>query len=285
MKMSCELINKIGAHYKAFTKTEKKVADYIMENPREVLYLSISDLAERCGVGDTTVFRFCRTLDLGGYQEFKMNLAQSISSEANIIASAKSIRLQDTVPEVCSKLLTMEQEVLQATHQMLKAEDISKAVGMLEKASRICFFGFGASGVTALAAKNRFLRVIPYVFYEQDSHTQSMAAALMKPGELAVFITYSGTTKDMLDVAKSCRRAGASSICITRYTKSPITELADVILLCGANEGPMQGGAMATMISQLYLVDILYTEYYRRNFERCVENRRLAVESISGKLL
>lgn len=283
--MTGELLNKIKSHYKAFTKTEKKVADYILSNPKDVLYLSISEVAEKCGVGDTTVFRFCRTLDLDGYQDFKMSLAQSVSAETEIVTASESITMEDSVEQECAKLLNMEVEALQNTYRLLNYRDVLRAVQLISKASRIGFFGCGASSLTALAAKNRFARVIPNVFHEADFHMQAMAAALMSAGDLAVIVTYSGTTKDMLDLAKLLKEKNVDIICITRYAKSPITQYADVSLLCGAKEGPMQGGAMATKISQLYLIDILYTEYYRRNFDECTKNRKLSTEAIRNKLL
>ncbi len=280
-----DLLNKIRAHYKAFTKTERKVADFILSNPKEVLYLSISELAEKCGVGDTTVFRFCRTLDLGGYQDFKMSLAQSVSNEREAAYPYESITLVDSVEQECAKLLGMEIQALQSTYKMLNYRDVLTAVQMIGKASRIGFFGCGASSLTALAAKNRFAAVIPNVFHEMDSHMQATAASLMGKGDLAVIVSYSGTTKDMIDTAHLLKENGADVICITGYAKSPITKYADISLLCGAKEGPMQGGAMATKISQLYLIDILYTEYYRRNYDECVKNRKMTVKAISDKLL
>lgn len=280
-----DLLNKIRAHYKAFTKTERKVADFILSNPKEVLYLSISELAEKCGVGDTTVFRFCRTLDLGGYQDFKMSLAQSVSNEREAAYPYESITLEDSVEQECAKLLGMEIQALQSTYKMLNYRDVLTAVQMIGKASRIGFFGCGASSLTALAAKNRFAAVIPNVFHEMDSHMQATAASLMEKGDLAVIVSYSGTTKDMIDTAHLLKENGADVICITGYAKSPITKYADISLLCGAKEGPMQGGAMATKISQLYLIDILYTEYYRRNYDECVKNRKMTVKAISDKLL
>ena len=76
--MQGDFLIKVRAVYNQFTKAEKKVADYILQHPKDVLFMSITDLAEACNVGDTSVFRFCKTMNLKGYQEFKMMLSLSL---------------------------------------------------------------------------------------------------------------------------------------------------------------------------------------------------------------
>ena len=78
--MQEDYLTKIRSAYNQFTRAEKRVADFILENPKKVLFMSISDLAEACDVGDTSVFRFCKTMNMKGYQEFKMTLSLSMRS-------------------------------------------------------------------------------------------------------------------------------------------------------------------------------------------------------------
>ena len=131
---------------------------------------------------------------------------------------------------------------------------------------------------------NKFLRIEPKVYCLQDSHMQAMAAATLGPEDAAVMISYSGATKDTIQVAEIARKAGASTICITRFVKSPLTSFSDVTLLCGANEGPLQGGSTSAEISQLFLIDLVYTEYYRRHFENCRENNQKTSGAVLDKL-
>ena len=78
--MSKEFLTKIKSSSNQFTKAEKKVADFVLQNPKKVLFMSITDLAEACDVGDTSVFRFCKTMELKGYQEFKMMLSLDLGA-------------------------------------------------------------------------------------------------------------------------------------------------------------------------------------------------------------
>jgi DNA-binding MurR/RpiR family transcriptional regulator len=269
-----------------FTKSEKRVADFIFENPQRVLYTSITDLAEMCGVGDTTVFRFCKALKLNGYQEFKMLLAQDISNSNgsnNVLVG--TINPDDDVKTVCEKALSTNIAALNETFHVLDFDAVSKAVDLISAARRIHFFGMGSSGVIALEGKQKFMRILPNVEYVSDCHMQYMAASLLDSRDLAVIVSYSGSTKDMIEIHKLIKKNGCKSICITRFAKSSLTNIADVVLLCGSNEGPLEGGASSTTMVQLYILDVLYLQYFIKHYNQSRENKSRTTESISNQLL
>ncbi|WP_026891891.1 MurR/RpiR family transcriptional regulator [Lacrimispora aerotolerans] len=283
--MKGDFLTRIRLEYNQFTKAEKKVADYILQNSREVLFMSITGLAEACEVGDTSVFRFCKTLDLKGYQEFKMRLSLSLHDETTGQGRLEGdISLRDSFQEVSRKVLNTNMSALEETYSLLNEEQFGKVIDALYEAKRICFFGVGASMISALKAANKFMRIEPKVFCLQDAHMQAMAASMMTEGEAAVFFSYSGSTKDTIHTAELAKKAGAVTICITRFLKSPLTSFADMTLLCGANEGPLQGGSTSSEISQLFLIDLMYTEYYRRYFEQCDRNNEKVSASVLDKM-
>ncbi|MDF2801381.1 MAG: transcriptional regulator, RpiR family [Anaerocolumna sp.] len=280
------IFGKIEQNYDKFTKLEKRVADVVFENPQKVLYTSITDLAEMCGVGDTTVFRFCKALKLNGYQDFKMLLAQDIANTNgvnNILAGA--IDLEDDVKTICEKALTTNIAALNETFNLLDFNAVSKAVELMSSAKRIHFFGMGSSGLIALEAKHKFMRIMPNVEFVSDCHMQYMAASLLGGNDLAIFISYSGSTKDMIEMQKIAKQNGCKTICITRYARSPITNFADLVLQCGSNEGPLDGGASSTIMVQLYIIDVLYLQYFIKHNVESRINKSKTTESISSKLL
>ena len=280
--MQGDFLVKMRTAYNQFTKAEKKVADYILQNPRDVLFMSITDLAEACNVGDTSVFRFCKSMELKGYQEFKMVLSLSLNeNDKGSSRFSGNISLDDTFQELAQKVLNTNIHALTETHSLLDESVFNQAIDCLHEAKKVSFFGVGASVLTALKAANKFLRIEPKVYCIQDSHMQAMVASMMSPEEVAVVFSYSGATKDTIHVAQLAKQAGAKVICITRFSKSPLTSYADLTILSGANEGPLQGGSTSGEISQLFLIDLMYTEYYRRYFEVCSKNN----ERTSGSVL
>ncbi len=282
-----DILSRIRRQYEGFTRAEKQVADYVLNNPHKVVYQSINDLAEACGVGETSVFRFCRDLDQKGYQDFKMHVAQAIaasSEEAAAIQLTGAVSFKDSLEEVVQKVLSSNVTALQETYQAVSLKDIEKAVQWLVDAGRIHFFGVGGSMVTALEAKNRFMRITPKAYLTEDLHLQLMEAALMDEKDVAILFSYSGATKDTIDVATRAKEAGAKLIAITRHEKSTLSKMCDIVLLCGANEGPLQGGSMAVKMSQFFLLDVLYLEYFKQTYEISTANRAKTATAIADRV-
>lgn len=281
-----DIFSKISKSYNSFTKSEKRVADFIFKSPQKVLYTSITDLAEMCGVGDTTVFRFCKALKLNGYQDFKMLIAQALARNKDADTSVDGdISLDDDTTAICKKALNASISALNESFELLDKDNLLAAAKMINTSKRIHFFGMGSSGMTALGAKLKFMRIIPNVEFVSDCHMQYMSAALMTSDDLAIAFSYSGSTKDIIDIMKIAKNNGCKTICITRYHKSALASLCDIVLQCGSNEGPLQGGSLSTAISQLYLLDVLYLQFMILNLEVSKENRTKTTEAISSKLL
>jgi DNA-binding MurR/RpiR family transcriptional regulator len=247
--------------------------------------MSINDLSMACGVGESSVFRFCKTLQFRGYQEFKIELAHSITMGDEIPQLAGEVTMDDSIDEISSKMLTATINALTETHSYIHKDDLSKAVDMMIKGEKIHFFGVGSSLITALEAKNKFMRITNKTECSLDSHLQVMSASLMTESEVAVLISYSGSTKDTIQLAKVARDNGAKVISITRFANSPLTNHSDIVLLSGANEGPLQGGSITAKISQLYLLDLLYTEYFKRTATLSRMNKEKTADAVIDKML
>ncbi|WP_054025672.1 MurR/RpiR family transcriptional regulator [Bacillus sp. FJAT-28004] len=275
----------IHSKYNNLTNTEKKVADYVLDNSESVVYMSITDLADSCGVGESSVFRFCRSLSYKGYQDFKIALAHSITVENEIPQLTDKVLMNDTIEQVSSKVLSSNISALNETYHLIDNEKMNQAIEHLLQAERVIFFGVGSSLMTAMEAKIKFMRIINKTECSIDSHLQMMSAALMTKRDVAVVISYSGSTKDTIEVAKKAKESGATVISITRFVKSPLTSYSDLTLLCGANEGPLQGGSLSAKISQLYLLDVLYVEYFKRTYEDSIRNKESTAGSVAVKLL
>lgn len=283
--MQDDYITKIRSAYNQFTKAEKKVADYILENPKKVLFMSISDLAGACDVGDTSVFRFCKTMNVKGYQEFKMMLSLSMRASESPLTDSEdtTITLEDNISELAKKVLSENVSAIQETYSLIDVKQMTATMDALSSAKRIVFFGVGTSMLTAMKAMNKFLRIEPKVICNMDANMQLITASTLTDQDVALIFSYSGSTKDTVEIARSAKAAGAKTIVITRFTKSPLTEFADIILLCGANEGTLQNGSTSAEISQLFLVDVMYSEYFRRHYKRCKPNWDKTAHSIADK--
>lgn len=280
-----DIFTTIHTTYNSFTNTEKKVANQVLKNRTQIIYMSITDLADRCGVGESSIFRFCKTLGFKGYQEFKIAMAHSLNSEEETPQIDKEILRNDSLEDLTAKVKNTNISALDETHSLIDYSKLDKAVSLLVGAERIRFFGVGASLITAMEGYNKFLRITAKSEFTVDQHLQAMTASLMTEKDVAVIISYSGSTKDTIEVARAVKEAGAKTICITRFVKSPLTAYSDITLLCGANEGPLQGGSLSAKIAQLYLLDVLYFEYFKRTFDISAANKEKTAKAVVEKLL
>ena len=277
------ILYEIKISYGQFTKAEKKVADFVMAFPEKVLFMSITDVADECGVAEASVYRFCRTMKAKGYQEFKMNLSFCLSEGELQDPHAKDVQITKESP-VADHILAAHISALNATHKLVEQSQIDRVVGLLHEAERIAFFGIGHSLLTAREANNRFLRITPKTSCIEDSHMQAMSASMMGKGDVMIILSYSGATKDTVYVAGIAKEAGAKIVAITRFRKSPLAAYADEILLCGADEDPLDGGSLGVKISQLYLVDLLFQEYFHQYRDEANENLKKTSKAVVEKL-
>ncbi|MGN1022463.1 MAG: MurR/RpiR family transcriptional regulator [Lachnospiraceae bacterium] len=275
------LLLSIQLNYNQFTKTEKKIADYVLQNAQDVPFMSITELAEGCGVAEASVHRFCRTLQIKGYQSFKMQLSLSLHDgqlEAHEDAGASQGEAKGE--NLFQKILSNNLSAIRETSALLDKDVVEKTVRMMSDARRIFFLGVGNSMITAEEAQGRFLHITPKVQYIVDTHMQAMAASMLTPQDMLIFISYSGSTSDNVRVAALGRACGARISVITRYPKSALTRYADTVLICGSKEGPLEGGSMGAKMSQLYIVEVLFQMYYQMNPEESKANNKKTAASI-----
>lgn len=282
--MQENLLLEIKTRYEQFTKAEMKIADYVLAHVSTVIYMSITDLAEACEVGDASVYRFCRTLGLGGYQEFKMKISMSIPQNPEFLVKAEEKYIQDEILQAGQRMIEAYTDSLRETLKFLNPESVNRAAAMMLQARQVYFSGIGDTLQTALEARNKFIRLTKKVQCVTDPHIQAMTAAIMEKGDLLMIFSHSGATKDNIQVARLAKEAGAAVIAITRYEKSPLTAYADEILLCGVNEDPLQGVSTAGKMCQMFILDLLYQSYFSQCRAVSEENREKTARAVAEKL-
>ena len=174
------LFRKIQLNYNQFTKTEKKIADFLIRNADGVLFMSITDLAEACGVADASVYRFCRSVGAKGYQDFKMKLSLGATPDEEGIAKKECMEI-DSLEFTLDKILQNYVSVLKETRMLINNDAIEKTVQLVEEAKNIYFFGIGDSLLTAKEARNKFLRICNKVNCIDDPHMQAMTVSMAGP--------------------------------------------------------------------------------------------------------
>jgi DNA-binding MurR/RpiR family transcriptional regulator len=238
---------------------ERRVAQAVLDDPTGVAWLNISELASLCGTSATSVVRFCRAIGMHGYPELRLALAGAVAHDDKASMSASAdIDPDDDAATIVKKVAYADAKAVTDTAGHLDIGALERAVQVLAGASRIDVFGVGASGFVALDLQMKLQRIGKTAFGWTDPHMAISSAALRQPGDVMIGLSHTGTTVDTIDVLREARSHGATTVAVTNFPWSPITEMADVVLLTAARETAFRTGAMTSRIAQLTLIDCLF---------------------------
>lgn len=249
-------IARIKSSYSDFSDKEKKIADYIINNPKEIIHSTINQVAEDLNVAEATVFRFCKRIGFKGYQAMKIALAAEVVSTINDIH--EKIQEDDDEKTVAEKVFMSNIRTLEETLRVIEQDRFEKAVKAILNANKIYFYGNGGSGSVAEDAHHKFLRTGLQSAAYSDSHLQVMSASLLGKKDVAVIISHSGSNKDMLQSLEVAKEAGATTIAITTLAKSPLSQGADISLYTVSDETEYRSEALSSRLAQLSIIDALY---------------------------
>ena len=247
----------VRGSYRHFSEKEKKIADYVLKDPKNIIHLTINQIADELGLAESTIFRFCQRIGFKGFQAFKISLA------AEVVAPLKDIHEKieegDSISVVTEKVFRSNIKTLEDTLQIVDALAIEQATDLLMKARKIDFYGNGGSAMVAMYGYHKFVRLGLQVSMNLDSHMQLMAASQLQSDDVAIVISHSGSTTDVLDVLRVLKEKGVTIICVTNFAKSPLSKESDIALYTLSEETDFRSEALSSRIAQLSLIDAIYT--------------------------
>ncbi|AKF37362.1 MurR/RpiR family transcriptional regulator [Yersinia enterocolitica] len=278
-----KILDALGAMQNSLTRSAQRIAAYILAEPAKVTQLSIADLSALTQAGEATIIRFCRTLGYKGFQDFKMDLAIEVATRHNNENSLLDADVQegDDTLAIGNKLQSAINNVLSETLNLLSIESVEQVVKLLRPADRICIFGVGSSGITAEDAKGKLMRIGLRVDAATNNHFMYMQASLMRPGDVAIGISHSGTSTETVHALKLAKQAGATTVALTHNMGSTITELADYVLINGNRQGQLQGDSIGTKIAQLFVLDLIYALLVKADPAQAESIKRKTTQAVS----
>jgi RpiR family transcriptional regulator, carbohydrate utilization regulator len=251
-------ILKVKSIYDNLSKTELKIADYILENYGKIIYMPVTELAHECKAGETSIIRFCQKLGYKGFHDFKLSLAKE-NIDDNTHIHGNKIKGGNDIPSIVNQIKINNITAINNTASLLDFDNISIAAKKISKAAIVDIYGVGASSFTAGDLTYKLLRLGINVRNYSDNHLALMSASTLNRESVAIGISFSGCTKDTVDALKTAKGNNAYTIAITNHLRSPITNYAELSLFTSAEETPLRSGALTSKIAQLFILDILYT--------------------------
>lgn len=285
--MAGNILELITEQYHTLTRSSKKLADYILAHTHDSQYMSITGLAESSGVSEASITRFCRSLGLSGYNNLKLALAKAayVTDIGDPSDNPDTITSEDTPGSIFRKLYDANVLSLNETMELLDETALIKAVDLLCAADRVFCLGQGGSMVMAMEAWARFSVASSRFVHVEDTHMQVMNISLATEADVILFFSYSGSTKDMEDIMHIAMERHIPVILVTHFQNSRAAKYADVVLLCGYNESPLQSGSVAAKVGQLFIIECMFYIFCKRNPEVYAKARSATAEAIMPKLL
>ncbi|MGW6934933.1 MurR/RpiR family transcriptional regulator [Lentzea sp. NPDC054927] len=278
---------KIRSLLPGLARAEQRVAKVVLENPGTVAHRSITEVAEQAGTSETTVTRFCKAIGVGGYPELRIALAADTArsqARANHDMGG-DILPGDDLKQVVGKVAFADARAVEETAEQLDIESLDKVVQAVAGARRVDVYGFGASAFVAFDMQQKLHRIGLTCFAWNDTHIALTSAAVLTEADVAVGISHTGSTAETVEALRVARETGATTVALTNFPRSPITEVADHVLTTAARETTFRSGAMASRIAQLTVIDCLFIGVAQHHVDSAKTALEATYEAVSGHRL
>ncbi len=251
--------------------SEKKVANYFLNNLESIFTMPIARLAEETGVSQVTWVRFCKALGFDGLKDLKKSLFIEFNNAATNENPEEAIVFSDivkhnSIEQICTTIKNTTIQAVEDTVKMIDYTELSKIIKLIEQANRVQLFGIGASGNVADDLYRKLLRIGKNANFCYDVHMQLTYGANMNSKDVAIIFSYSGTTSEMLEILALSQAANCPTIAVTKFAKSSLVAGADYSIYISAPEVDLRSGAMSSRMAQLAIVDMLFTILANKNY-------------------
>jgi DNA-binding MurR/RpiR family transcriptional regulator len=282
------LLGRLRGELETWPDALQRLAEQILLDPEHAARSTIVDLAERAGTSTATVTRFCRVLGFRGYADLRVALA----AEAGRAAQARwesdidrEIGPHDPLDRLLGVIAAADSRAIQDTAAALDLDAARRVAAAIAGASRVELFGLGSSGTAAREMAFRLERIRIPCWHRSDPHTALTNAALLEPGDVAIGLSHSGRTREVIEVLAEAADGGALTVAVTSFARSPLAESVDVAFTTAGREDAFRLAALSALHSQLLVLDLIYVAVAQLSYERTTEAFELTARAVEAHRL
>lgn len=256
----------------SLSDTERDIAQFLLADPEAAVDMSVHELAKRTFSSSSSVVRLCHHLGFEGFKEFRKALTYELAvREQSRVDEQKELKRSDRLEDIIEKITYKNIMSLEDTKNLIDVQTLQECLWLIRKAKCVYLFGLGASLIAAKDLYLKLLRLNKLCVINDDWHSQLLQAKNASEKDLGIVISYSGNTYEVIECMKTLKENKTPIIAITRCVTTPVSELADQKLYTTANESTFRSGAMSSRISQLNIIDVLYTALANSQYEESLE--------------
>ncbi|WP_294579573.1 MurR/RpiR family transcriptional regulator [uncultured Thomasclavelia sp.] len=258
-----------------FSNSEKNIARYILNHGETVLNLSIKQLAKNTYTSPATIVRLCHKLGLEGYQDFKIKYSAELQYDnKNLIDVNFPFSKDDSTWQIVNKIAQLHQEALQDTLNLIDIDNLDQIVALVDQAKKIYLFGFGNSLLVGLDFQHKMMRINKLVEIRPNSGEQGFLSYTCTTEDIAIIISYSGETNELIDIAKSLKRRHIKVVAITSIGDNRLSKYSDYLINTGSREKIFSKIApYASKTSISYILDLIFSCLFKLNYDQNIEEK------------
>ncbi|SIT92689.1 MurR/RpiR family transcriptional regulator [Edaphobacillus lindanitolerans] len=258
------LLIRIEQNLNQLSDAERKIAEYVLGHPEMIPNMTTRDLSKNSGVSESSIVRFCKSIGIGSYKSFKMELVKDLTLSGMNLTDFNILQKKDEPYDLFQKVTHVNKSAIEAIPSVLDRKEFERAIGALLQAGRIFFFGVGGSATAAIDAHYKFTKLGYHSLANQDFHFMLSAISHLDAKDVFFAVSISGKTKDVLELARFAKAKGATVIAITNLDKSPLYREADIRLCTPIVEHDHRIGSIPSRMTQLTIIDALYLSLFHQ---------------------
>jgi DNA-binding MurR/RpiR family transcriptional regulator len=284
--VSDSVLVRVRARLPEFTGALQRVAEQVLSDPAAAARATIVELAERSGTSPATVTRFCRALGFEGYSDLRLGIAGETGRAARqagwTVDIGREIQPTDPLERVLGQIMAADTRAMHDTAALLDLREVERAADAIAAASRVDIYG--ASGSALVGAEMQFSlhRIGVAAWAWTDVHNGLASAAQLRAGDVALGISHSGQTRETIEMIAEASSHGASTVALTKFPRSALAEVADVVLLTAAQDTTFRPDALSARHPQLVVLDLLYIAVAQRTHERAHAAFQRTARAVDG---
>jgi DNA-binding MurR/RpiR family transcriptional regulator len=276
---------RVRAGLPELTGALQRVAEQVLADPAAAARATIVELAERSGTSPATVTRFCRALGFDGYADLRL----AIAAETGRARSAgwtfdigREIQPTDPLDRVLGQIMAADTRAMHDTAALLDLAEVERAADAIAAATRVDIFGASGSALVGEEMQFSLHRIGVAAWAWTDVHNGLASAALLRPGDVALGVSHSGGTRETIEMLAEAGSRGATTIALTSFPRSPLAELADIVLLTAAQATTFRPDALSARHPQLVVLDLLYIAVAQRTHDRAHASFQRTAQAVDG---
>ncbi|AVT32198.1 MULTISPECIES: MurR/RpiR family transcriptional regulator [unclassified Plantactinospora] len=268
-----------------FTGALQRVAEQVLSDPSAAARATIVELAERSGTSPATVTRFCRALGFEGYADLRLGIAAETGRAHTAgwtVDIGREIQPTDPLERVLGQIIAADTQAMHDTAALLDLTEVERAAEAIAGAARVNIFGASGSGLVGTEMQFSLHRIGVAAWAWNDVHEGLAGAALLRTGDVALGISHTGQTRETIETLAEAGSHGATTVALTGFPRSPLAELADIVLLTASQATTFRPDALSARHPQLVVLDLLYIAVAQRTHDRAHAAFQRTARAVGG---